>query len=158
MTILDMNSVNADEERLLASFSVRLIEIADETGAPPIAALEVLRLPALALDGRGHVVGVNAAARAMFDAELEVKDRCLFVRDPDARALLSAAIRRLRTQARLSAKFVVRRTNRVPVAVRIWPLPRRPRPRSQSSGVHAIVTAMPVLDAPRHCYLNFSES
>jgi len=57
MAILDVSSevgsLRAEEERILASFTQRLIEIASVAGAPgsgtsPTAALNAMRLPAIA--------------------------------------------------------------------------------------------------------------
>ncbi|MGA7657088.1 MAG: hypothetical protein WCA96_09955, partial [Methylocella sp.] len=104
MTILDMNSevshLRAEEERILASFTRRLIEIASVAGAPgsgtsPTAALNAMRLPAMALDQDGFVADVNATADAVFDHNIKIKDRRLFVRDPGARTLLKEAIDQL---------------------------------------------------------------
>jgi hypothetical protein len=75
--------VRAEEEQLLAaSFSRRLVEIAARAGAPPTAALAAMRVPAIALDGRGFVADVNTAAEAVFANDIKIKDRRLFVRDP----------------------------------------------------------------------------
>jgi hypothetical protein len=157
MTILDMNAVRAEEERLLASFTRCLIEIAAAAGAPPTAALNAIRVPAIAINARGFVTGVNTWADIVFDNDITIKDRRLFVRDPDARALLKEAISRLRipAPARLNSPIIVRRTDRIPVIVRIWPFdgPADLPLRLAVSRVHAILTATPILDAPRHCYL-----
>ena len=101
MNFFDMNSevcnLRAEEERILASFTRRLIEIAAVAGAhgsvsSPTAALNAMRLPAIALDQEGFVAEVNAAAEAVFDNDFRIKDRRLFVRDPAARTLLKHAI------------------------------------------------------------------
>ncbi|MGQ0443791.1 MAG: hypothetical protein ACT4O2_01365, partial [Beijerinckiaceae bacterium] len=75
MNFFDMNSevcnLRAEEERILAAFTRRLIEIAAGPGqgssVAPTAALEAMRLPAIALDQDGFVAEVNAAAEAIFD-------------------------------------------------------------------------------------------
>jgi hypothetical protein len=84
------------------SFTRRLIEIAAArgSGTSPTAALHAMRLPAIALDRHGFVAGVNAAAEAIFDNDFRIKDRRLFVRDPDARARLNDAIDQLKTSPR----------------------------------------------------------
>src|SRR5437870_5174892 len=101
MNFFDMNAevcnLRAEEERILASFTRRLIEIAAVAAAhgsdtSPAAALNAMRLPAIALDQHGFVTEVNAAAEAVFDSDVRIKDRHLFVRDPAARALLKDAI------------------------------------------------------------------
>jgi DNA-binding CsgD family transcriptional regulator len=133
MNFFDMNSevcnLRAEEERILASFTRRLIEIAAVAGgresAPaPTAALDAMRLPAIALDQDGFAVGVNGTAEAIFDNDVKIKDRRLFVRDPAARALLKEAIDQLRTSPRrsplLAGPIIVQRQDKLPVIVRIW--------------------------------------
>ncbi|MGB6699165.1 MAG: hypothetical protein WBE80_10785, partial [Methylocella sp.] len=97
MNFFDINSevsnLRAEEERILASFTRRLIEIAAVAEArgsapSPTAALNAMRLPAITLDQHGFIDEVNAAAEAVFDNDVKIKDRRLFVRDPAARALL----------------------------------------------------------------------
>ncbi len=133
MTILEMDSevcnLRAEEERILASFTRRLIEIAavsgaHETASSPIAALNAMRLPAIAIDQHGFVADVNAAADAVFDQNINIKDRRLFVRDPDARTLLKNAVDQLKALPRLDSlalePVIVPRMDKLPVIVRIW--------------------------------------
>ncbi|MGH6813058.1 MAG: helix-turn-helix transcriptional regulator [Methylocella sp.] len=134
MNFFDMNleagNLRAEEERILASFTRRLVEItavagADGSAPAPSAVLDAMRLPAIALGEDGFVADVNAAAEAIFDNDVKIKDRCLFVRDPAARALLKEAIDRLRTSPRLNPlatdPIIVQRQDKLPVIVRIWP-------------------------------------
>ena len=134
MTVLDINSeicdLRAEEERILASFTRSLIEIASVAGAPgsgtsPTAALNAMRLPAIALDQHGLVADANAAAEAVFDQNINIKDRRLFVRDPDARTLLKNAVDQLKELPRLDSltlePVIVPRMDKLPVIVRIWP-------------------------------------
>ena len=134
MAILDMNSelgyLRAEEDLILSNFTRRLIEIAAVSGAPgtgasPTTALNALRLPAIALDRHGFVADENAATEAVFDSNIKIKDRRLFVRDPDARALLKEAIDQLSGHAGLDAlalePVIVPRMDKLPVIVRIWP-------------------------------------
>ena len=133
MNLFDVNSeadnLSAEEERILASFTRRLIEIAAVAGArgsgiSPAAALNAMRLPAIALDQHGFVAEVNAAAETIFDNDFRIKDRRLFVRDPEARALLKDAIDQLKTSPRLNPfatePIIVRRNGKLPVIVRTW--------------------------------------
>jgi DNA-binding CsgD family transcriptional regulator len=144
MTILDMDSevcnLRAEEERILASFTKRLIEIAAVTEAresslSPIAALNAMRMPAIALDRHGFVTDVNAAADAVFDHDIKIKDRRLFVHDPDSRAVLKEAIDQLISLPRLNSMalepIIVPRKDKYPVIVRIWPFegPAHPPPQ-----------------------------
>jgi DNA-binding CsgD family transcriptional regulator len=134
MTILDVSSdvgsLRAEEERILASFTQRLIEIAAVSGArgsgtSPTAALNAMRLPAIALDQHGFVADVNAATNGIFDTNIKIKDRRLFVRDPDARTLLKDAIDQLKDLSGLDSlalePVIVPRMDKLPVIVRIWP-------------------------------------
>ena len=67
---------------------------------------------------------MNAAAAVIFDNNIKIKDRRLFVRDLDARALLKEAIDQLRTRPRsnllATEPIIVPRTDKLPVTVRIW--------------------------------------
>ena len=133
MNFFDVNSeadnLSAEEERILASFTRRLIEIAAAaeargSGTSPTAALNAMRLPAIALDQEGFVAEVNAAAEAVFDNDFRIKDRRLFVRDPAARVLLKEAIDQLRASPRLNPMatepIIVQRRDKLPVLVRTW--------------------------------------
>jgi DNA-binding CsgD family transcriptional regulator len=132
MAILDVGSevgsLRAEEECVLASFTQRLIEIAAVSGArgsgtSPTAALNAMHLPAIALDQHGFVADVNAAADAVFDHNIKIKDKRLFVRDPDARTLLKEAVDQLKDLPRLAPfePVIVPRMEKLPVIVRIWP-------------------------------------
>ncbi len=151
MTIIDTNSeicdLRAEEERILASFTQRLIEIAAVSGArgsgsSPTAALNAMQLPAIALDRDGFVADVNAAADAVFDNNIKIRDSRLFIRDPDARALLKDAIDQSRTPSWLNPSTVepviVPRTDKLPIIVRIWPFKGPSHPPGQD--VHALLT------------------
>jgi DNA-binding CsgD family transcriptional regulator len=133
MNFFDVNSedcnLDAEEERILASFTRRLIEIAAAAEArgsdtSPAAALNAMRLPAIVLDQFGFVAEVNAAAEAVFDNDFRIKDRRLFVRDPAARGLLKDAIDKLKASPRLNPlaiePIIVQRRDKLPVIVRTW--------------------------------------
>jgi DNA-binding CsgD family transcriptional regulator len=149
MTILDIGSevgsLRAEEERILASFTGRLIEIATVagergSGTSPTAALNAMRLPAIALDQHGFVADVNAAADAVFDQNIKIKDKRLFVRDPNARTLLKEAVDQLKDLPRLAPfePVIVPRTDKLPVIVRIWPFDGPAHPPGQE--VRALLT------------------
>jgi DNA-binding CsgD family transcriptional regulator len=134
LTFFDVNSeadnLGAEEERILASFTWSLIEIAAVARAhgsvsSPTAALDAMRLAAIALDQHGFVAEVNAAAEAVFDNDFRIKDRRLFVRDSAARAILKEIIDQLRASPRLNPlatdPIIVQRQDKMPVIVRIWP-------------------------------------
>jgi DNA-binding CsgD family transcriptional regulator len=131
MTMFSLDSevyqLHAEEERILASFTQRLIEIAAVSGArgSGTSALDAMRLPAIALDQNGLVVDANAAAEIVFDDNIKIKDKRLFVRDPVSRTLLKEAIDQLKTLPRLDSlalePVIVPRMDKLPVIVRIWP-------------------------------------
>jgi hypothetical protein len=81
-----------------------------------------MRLPAIALDRRGCVVDANAAADAVFDNDINIKDKRLFVRDLEARARLKAAPDDSTNPAKLksliSEPIIVQRPDKLPVIVR----------------------------------------
>lgn len=126
----------SEDDRILASFSRSLIEIASSSGARGTgsflaATLNVMRLPAIALDWQGCVADVNAAADAVFDNDIKIRDRQLLVNDPAARTCLKGAIDRLKCQPLDDPRWlnflamepvIVRRKDKLPVIVRIWPL------------------------------------
>jgi hypothetical protein len=129
-TNTEVSNLRAEEERILASFTRRLIEIAAVSGtrgvvASPTAALNAMGLPAIALDRHGFAVEANAAAEVVFDDNIRIKDRRLFVRDPDSRNLLKEAIDQLSSLPRPNAlavePVVVPRMDKLPVIMRIWP-------------------------------------
>jgi DNA-binding CsgD family transcriptional regulator len=133
MNFFDVSSevcnLDAEEERILASFTRRLIEIAAAaeargSGTSPAAALNAMRLPAIVLDQQGFVAEVNAAAEAVFDNDFRIKDRRLFVRDSAARTLLKDAIDELKTSPRRNPlaiePIIVQRHDKLPIIVRTW--------------------------------------
>jgi DNA-binding CsgD family transcriptional regulator len=155
MTVLDENSevsyLRAEEERILASFTRRLMEIAAVSGtrgatASPTAALNAMRLPAIALDRHGFAIEANAAAEAVFDGNIRIKDRRLFVRDLDSRNLLKESIDQLTNPPRLDPPalepVIVPRADKLPVIVRIWPFEGPEHPPAQSVCVLLTLNAL----------------
>ncbi len=151
MTSISLNSevcqLHAQEERILASFTGRLIEIAAVAGArgsctSPTAALNAMRLPAIAIDQHGFIADVNAAANGIFDQDIKIKDRRLFVHDPDSRTLLKDAIYQMTAMPRptpsVMEPIIVPRTDKLPVIVRIWPFDGPAQPAAQE--VRALLT------------------
>jgi DNA-binding CsgD family transcriptional regulator len=137
----------AEEERILAAFSRRLIEIDAGTGShgsgtSAIDVFNMMGLPAIALDRRGFVLSANAAADAVFDNDIKIKDRRLFVRDPEARALLEASLDKLTNPVTLKCliaePFIIQRPHKLPVILRIWPF--ESAVHSPKQDVHALVT------------------
>jgi DNA-binding CsgD family transcriptional regulator len=125
----DVSHYRAEEENILTSFTQRLIELAALAGAGgagtfATSALNMLHLPAIALDRCGYVVDVNAAADMIFDDYVKIKDKRLFLRDPEARAILKASLDALTNPANLKSllaePIIVQRRDKLPVILRIW--------------------------------------
>ena len=139
--------LGAEEERILASFTQRLIEIAAVSGARGTGtsatdALNAMCLPAISIDRRGFIVDVNAAADAIFDNDVKIKAKQLYVRDLKARALLKAALDELPNLAKLKASIakpiIVQRPDKLPVILRIWPI--KGAAHLAEHDVHVLVT------------------
>ena len=146
-TSSEIGGLRAEEECILASFTRRLIEISSATSGrasetPLTTALNVVRVPAIMLDEDGVVADANSAAEAIFDDDVKIKDRRIFVRDAVARELLKAAIASLRTSPRLNPlvtdPIIVQRQDKLPVILRIWPC--YVRADNGSGGARIVVT------------------
>jgi DNA-binding CsgD family transcriptional regulator len=144
---LEIGNLHTEEECIHSSFTQSLIDIASVAGArgsgtSVTAALNAMRLPAIALDQHGCVTDITTAADAVCDDDIKIKDRRLFVRDPEARALLKEAIDQLKTPPSLNSlafgPVIVPRIEKLPVIVRIWPLDGPTHPSEQE--VRAILT------------------
>lgn len=129
-------SLEAEEGRILALFSRRLIEIAalSRSGlkhASASDALEVLRQPALLIDGGGFVLQSNAAMEEFGDSDIRVKDRRLWIRDLDARNSLQNFIDHMKNGAGAALPaaepIVVPRRDQLPIILRLWPIERPER-------------------------------
>ncbi len=143
----DACQLGAEEERILTSFTRRLLEIAAVASARgPVtlatSLLNSMRLPAIALDRRGFVVDVNTAATVVFDDDVKVKGKRLFVRDLEARTLLKASLDSsaspVETQSLIAEPIIVQRRHKLPVILRIWPFEGAAHAPEQQ--VHALVT------------------
>ena len=114
----DACQLGAEEERILTSFARRLIEIAAVTSA------------------RGP------AAAVVFDDDVKVKDKRLFVRDLEARRLLKASLDSsaspVGSQSLIAEPIIVQCRNKLPVILRIWPF--EGAAHSPEQEVRALVT------------------
>ena len=139
--------LGAEEERILASFTRSLIEIAAVacargTGTSATDLLNAMRLPAISIDRRGFIVDVNAAADAVFDDDVKIKDKRLYVRELEARALLKASLDELtnpvKSKSLIAEPIIIQRRHKFPVILRIWPC--EGPAHSSDQEVHALVT------------------
>jgi DNA-binding CsgD family transcriptional regulator len=152
MDILGTNSDHCSsrsEERILAAFTQRLIEIAavgargPATPTPPTTTLNAMRLPAISLDRQGFVIDANAAAEVVFDDNIRIKHRRLFVRDTGSRTLLQEAINQLSSlNAWALEPVVVPRMDKLPVIVRIWPCEGPSHPPAHEARALLTLTAL----------------
>lgn len=140
-------ALEAEEHRILAAFSRRLIEIAalsrpTVTPAHAFNALSVLRQPAVLLDLGGFVLEVNAAAEQFFDQDVRVKDRRIFIRDIEARNSLQLCLDQLKSAQSVSTMMaepiIIHRRDTLPIILKIWPIELAARGPSRE--VRAIVT------------------
>lgn len=127
----DVVQLRAEEERILTSFTRRLIEIAavasaSGSGLSATNALNIMRLPAIALNQHGLVIDVNIAAGAVFDDDVMIKDKRLFVRDLQARGRLKASLdgvgNLVQSKSLIAEPIIVQRRDKLPVILRIWPV------------------------------------
>ncbi len=151
MTTLSVNpkvpQYSVEEERSLSSFTHRLIEIgvlanARGSDVSAIEALNRMLLPAIAVDRYGLVIDINAAANATFDREINVTNHRVFVRDPESRLALKAALSGLTDPSKLNATIVqpiiVHRSEKLPILLRIWPY--EGAALASEKNVHALIT------------------
>jgi len=122
-----------DEVRLLEPLSERLTEVATlSTAVGRMAltsatnALDYVGLPAVVVDRFGCVLGQNSAADAIFDEEIRIKNRRLFVSDPAARVAFQTLYDRLMltldTEPLGAEPILIRRQAKPPVIVRVLPV------------------------------------
>jgi hypothetical protein len=150
-------------ERIFAPFSRRLIEIAVAacgrgTGAFVTNALNTMCLPAIVLDRHGFVVELNAAARAIFDPDIYIKDNRFCVRDREActhlRALLDEMTKPVQLKSLIAEPIFIQRRDKFPVVLRAVPF-REPT-QSCEQEVHALVTLIACRPDPGHPQLSCS--
>ena len=124
---------DAIEKRALAQLSQRLTETATLSKAVGQSvllsvtnALGLIRQPALALDGMGFVLEVNAKAEKIFDDDIRVCNRRLMIRDQRAKFALDTLLDQLRatsdTVALHASPISVSRRAKRPVVIRILPV------------------------------------
>jgi DNA-binding CsgD family transcriptional regulator len=122
-----------DDKRLLADLSDHLTETATLSALVgqvalknTLNALELIRQPAVAIDGFGCVLDANAAAESIFDEDLRVRMRRLVVSDINGRSELEALLLRLRlvpdNRPAPMDPVVVRKKNKPPTLIRMLPL------------------------------------
>jgi DNA-binding CsgD family transcriptional regulator len=126
----------------MQTFTQRLIEIAADSGArgtttSATAVLNAMRLPAIGLDRYGFVVDANTGAEGVFDHNIKIKDRRLFLRDPNSRARINEAVDRLKNLPLLdplvAEPIIVPREDKLPVIVRIWSFEGPSHPSEQKT-------------------------
>jgi hypothetical protein len=154
---LSMCQLGVQDERIFASFSRHLIELATAaggwgTGVLVTNALSVLCLPGIVLDRHGFVVEANARAHAVFDADIYIKDNYFCIRDREACARLKASLKEMTMPVQLKSliaePILVQRRYKLPVVLRT--LPFKMPTQSSEQEVHAIVTLTACVTDPGH--------
>jgi DNA-binding CsgD family transcriptional regulator len=140
---------NHSDKRILANLSRPLTEAATLSTAlgrtalmSATGALDSVHKPAIALDRRGGVLDVNAAAAALFTDDLRVRNRRLFAQDKQAQRELEVLLQKLvvsKDAVPLATEpILVRRASEAPIVVRALPVPAAAR--SPFLGARAILT------------------
>lgn len=145
------------DKRLLATLSQRLTEVATLStlvGRTALSsatnALNAVRQAVIAIDRFGRVLDTNAVADSIFDDDIHVKNRRLFVADLAARLALEKLADRLRitpdTAPLPSDPIVVRRDGKGAIIARV--LPVHGAARSPFLGARALLTLTPLDPRP----------
>ncbi len=146
------------EARMLAGLAQPLTEVATlskAVGRMALAsstnALNGVRHPAIAIDHFGLVLDANPAAEAMFDDDMRVSNRRLWLADAQARASLEALLQHLiaghHATAMQRSAVVVRRHGSPPVVLNALPVPDAAR--NPFLGARAILALTPLQPKPR---------
>ncbi|MBR0827086.1 helix-turn-helix transcriptional regulator [Bradyrhizobium manausense] len=139
---------DGDEVAILSQLSSRLTEAATlstAVGRTAIAsltnALDLMERPALAIDRRGGLLGINNKAETYLGRELVVRGGRLSLTDKDANTELIRRTDQLRLMSDLQAArlspVVINRTSRRPLVLQLLPVP--PAARSPFLGARAIL-------------------
>jgi DNA-binding CsgD family transcriptional regulator len=144
---LDGMELECAEKRALASFTRRIVEIAalsrsvavDPDSTRP---LNILSQPAILLDLDGFVVDANAAADSLINNDVRVRQRRLYIRDPEARHKLRIYVDQFDDATRHVTPsvepIIVPRLDGLPFLLRIWAI--ESNARWPSRDVRALVT------------------
>ena len=148
---LGMCQLGVEEERIFASFSRHLIEIAVAacgrgTGAFATNALNSMCVPAIVLDRHGFVVELNATARAIFDPDIYIEDNRFCVRDREActhlMTLLDEMIKPVQLKSLITEPILIQRRDKLPVVLRTVPF-REPTQSSEQEAHVTLIACMP---------------
>lgn len=137
-----------EEKRILAQISRRLSDVANLSQAVSrsvltgtVNALNRVKQPAVILDRLGCVLDANAAAEQLFDRDVYVRNRRLYVTDRHARGALAVFVDALGAAADTAPlptdPIIVRRPIKAPVLIRI--LPVEPAARTPFLGARALL-------------------
>jgi DNA-binding CsgD family transcriptional regulator len=111
-------------------------------------ALGLVQQPALVLDRTGSVIGINRAAEDIFDDDIRVRDRRLYVHDKSAASVLGALIDQMTVSTDLPPvePVTIRRRQNKPVIARVHPIPAAAQ--SPFLGARALVTLSSLAPKP----------
>jgi DNA-binding CsgD family transcriptional regulator len=140
-------------KQALSKLSSRLSEVATVSSvlgrsmlAGSLQTLSDIRQPALGIDRNGFVLMANDRAEQLFDDDIYIRDRRVFVRDRQASQLLDQILNRLRVTSDLAEvpaePIVIRRERRSPVIARLLPI--HGGARTPFLGARALLTLVPL--------------
>jgi DNA-binding CsgD family transcriptional regulator len=108
--------------------------------------LNHIRQPALGIDRNGFVLTVNDRAEQLFDDDIHIRDRRVFVRDRQASQLLDRVLDRLRVTSDLAEvpgePIVIRRERKASVIARLMPI--HGGARTPFLGARGLLTLVPL--------------
>ena len=153
------------EKRLLAPLSQRLTEVASlSTAVGRIAltsalnALNAVCQPAIAIDRVGRVLDTNAAAEALFDEQICIRNRRLLVADARARSCLEKLIDQIRVTSDMAAlpceSVIISRQQKGPVIARCLPVHRAAQTPFLGARALLILTTVEPKGGPKESLLS----
>src|SRR5680860_98809 len=147
---LRQGAFEKSDMRLLAGLAQHLTEAATLSSAvgrvalsSGINALGAIRQPALAIDHHGLVLDANAAMEGILDQHIRIRNKRLWVGDPEAQSSLERLTERIMAGAETAAligsdPIVIKRWDRASVVARVMAVP--PAARNPFLGARAIMT------------------
>ena len=96
----------------------------------PLKAFELINEPAVSISSTGLVIEINRAATDLFDADFQVRNNRLYMRDGKASQALERTLWerpadgeiRLRSRGRVGNVIVARRESKKPILIRVLPV------------------------------------
>jgi DNA-binding CsgD family transcriptional regulator len=134
-------------DQLTAAASLSVI-VGQQVLSATTDALDLIHQPALVLDRLGYVIRTNQAAEDVFDDDIRVRDRRLYVQDKLVAPVLGALIEQMTASADLPPvePVIIRRRQKKPVIARVHPIPAAAQ--SPFLGARALLTLTSLAPKP----------